>query len=88
MKEIKTLLSDDFNDLIPEFEQFGMNLGLERIKNALKDMGEPSQDIPSIQIVGTNGKGSVCAIIAQILTTSGYKTGLFIFKSISNRRVI
>ena len=30
-----------------------------------------------IQVVGTNGKGSVCTYLANILTAAGYKTGLY-----------
>lgn len=33
--------------------------------------------VPTVHVCGTNGKGSVCAFLAQILTEAGYRTGLF-----------
>jgi dihydrofolate synthase/folylpolyglutamate synthase len=41
-------------------------------------MGNPHLAIKTIHITGTKGKGSVAAMIAQVLSSSGYKTGLYI----------
>jgi dihydrofolate synthase/folylpolyglutamate synthase len=51
--------------------------GLERIKSLLKALGNPEDKVPGILIAGTNGKGSVAATIASILSTQGYKVGLY-----------
>ncbi len=53
-----------------------MDLGLERIKIALEAMGNPCADIPAIQIVGTNGKGSIASFMQSSLKTAGIKTGV------------
>ncbi|SVB13008.1 uncharacterized protein METZ01_LOCUS165862, partial [marine metagenome] len=37
----------------------------------------PQIGLPSIQVAGTNGKGSVCAILSNIFKAAGYKAGLF-----------
>lgn len=52
--------------------------GLDRMKNLLQHMGNPEQDLQCVHIAGTNGKGSLAAMTAAILTAAGYKTGLTI----------
>lgn len=58
-------------------QKFGMKFGLENIKKLCKSLRNPHQDYPIIHIAGTNGKGSTSAMIASVLTASGYKTGLY-----------
>lgn len=57
--------------------KFYINLGLERISAVLKLLGNPQDKLKCIHVAGTNGKGSVCAIIASILQKAGMKTGLY-----------
>lgn len=57
---------------------FSMPASLERIKDTLEKLGNPQKKIDAIHIAGTNGKGSVSAMIANVFKTAGYKTGLFI----------
>lgn len=64
-------------DLWQKDEYLKMKPGLERIKGFLRDVGNPHNDIKCIHIAGTNGKGSTARILSEILTSSGYKTGLF-----------
>lgn len=52
--------------------------GLDRMKNLLQHLGNPEQDLQCVHIAGTNGKGSLAAMTAAILTAAGYKTGLTI----------
>ena len=52
--------------------------GLARMQNLLAHLGNPEKDLPCIHIAGTNGKGSLAAMTASILTAAGYKTGLTI----------
>lgn len=47
---------------------------MERILRAL---GHPERAYPAIHVAGTNGKGSVCAMLSSILTAAGYKVGLY-----------
>ncbi|MFM6059894.1 MAG: bifunctional folylpolyglutamate synthase/dihydrofolate synthase, partial [Microcystis aeruginosa] len=66
------------DSLLQSFQRFGVNLGLERIKNLLEILGNPQDQIPIIHVTGTNGKGSVCAYLSSILSTAGYKVGRYI----------
>lgn len=56
---------------------FKIEPGLERIKQALDEVGSPHKNFPSILVAGTNGKGSVCAYLESLFRNHGYKTGLF-----------
>lgn len=58
-------------------QKYGMKFGLENIKKLCETLENPHQDYPTIHIAGTNGKGSTSAMIASVLTASGYKTGLY-----------
>lgn len=64
--------------ILKKFERFGVNLGLERISALLENLGNPHQQLKVIHVAGSNGKGSVCAYLASILTAAGYRTGRFI----------
>ena len=57
---------------------FSKPAGLERIKSVLDKLGNPQNSFKSIHIAGTNGKGSVSAMLASVFSAAGYKTGLFI----------
>ncbi len=52
--------------------------GLERISALCELLGHPEASLRFIHVAGTNGKGSVCANIASILESAGYKTGKYI----------
>jgi dihydrofolate synthase/folylpolyglutamate synthase len=55
----------------------GVKLGLDNIQRLLATMGDPQTDLRFIHVAGTNGKGSVCAMIDSIYRAAGVKTGLF-----------
>ena len=52
-------------------------LELECIKRLCEILGNPQKDLKFIHIAGTNGKGSVCAMLQIALTHAGYKTGKY-----------
>lgn len=56
---------------------FGGRLGLARVKELLKKLGSPENQLKFVHIAGTNGKGSTAAMLASILQQAGYRTGLF-----------
>ena len=58
--------------------KFSKPAGLDRITAFLDRLCNPQNNFKSIHIAGTNGKGSVSAMLAKIFEISGYKTGLFI----------
>ncbi len=51
--------------------------GLDRITELCDLLGHPEEKVKYIHIAGTNGKGSVSAIISSVLSSAGYKTGTF-----------
>jgi dihydrofolate synthase/folylpolyglutamate synthase len=67
---------DELADLISPFEQRGMDLSLERMQRALADLASPCADVPAVQVVGTNGKGSIACMIHSGLTAAGLRSGL------------
>jgi dihydrofolate synthase/folylpolyglutamate synthase len=60
-----------------DFETKNINLGLERMTKVLARLGDPHLKFKSIHVAGTNGKGSVCAMLEAILREAGYKVGLY-----------
>ena len=58
-------------------QQFTIKLGLDTTRSLLADLGSPERGLPVLHIAGTNGKGSVGATLATILTTAGYRTGFY-----------
>ena len=55
----------------------GMRPGLERIETLLGAIGNPERAFRIVQVGGTNGKGSVSAMLASILEAAGHRVGLF-----------
>ncbi|MBW3042482.1 bifunctional folylpolyglutamate synthase/dihydrofolate synthase [Prochlorococcus marinus] len=53
-----------------------MNLGIDRMSQAISAMGDPCKKIPAIHIAGTNGKGSIAAFINSVLSIVDIKTGV------------
>lgn len=56
--------------------RFGKKAGLCNIKALLDILGNPHRDLKCIHIAGTNGKGSVSCMLANILSASGYRVGM------------
>ncbi|MBO4449304.1 MAG: bifunctional folylpolyglutamate synthase/dihydrofolate synthase [Clostridiales bacterium] len=57
--------------------QFGIKPGLERITKLLDLLGNPQDQVKSVHVAGTNGKGSVCTYLSTILACDGRKVGVF-----------
>jgi dihydrofolate synthase/folylpolyglutamate synthase len=64
--------------LIPKGKENYEKIGLSRINALLAEMGNPQDAYPTIHIGGTAGKGSTSTMIASVLQSAGYKTGLHI----------
>lgn len=56
---------------------FGIKEGLERIEMLAEKLNQPQNFYETVHVTGTNGKGSVCAMLAEILKTDGKTVGLF-----------
>jgi len=59
-------------------QRFGIKLGLENIRRLIAEMHVDLGGARVIHVAGTNGKGSVCAMIDSICRAQKYRTGLFI----------
>ena len=71
---------DYLYNTLPMFSRLGsaaFKNDLTNIRALCEHLGNPQQQFKSIHIGGTNGKGSVSHMLAAILQTSGYKTGLY-----------
>lgn len=64
-------------DYLYGLQKFGIKLGLENIRTFLSLLGHPERNFKTILVAGTNGKGSIAATLAEILTRSGCRTGLY-----------
>lgn len=53
------------------------DLKLERMAALLRLLGDPHDRVRIVHVTGTKGKGSTCAMIAQVLRCAGYRVGLF-----------
>jgi dihydrofolate synthase/folylpolyglutamate synthase len=58
-------------------QRFGIKLGLENVQRLLRELNVPGKNQRIIHVAGTNGKGSVCAMIDSICRAANYRTGLF-----------
>ncbi|MEY2602213.1 MAG: dihydrofolate synthase / folylpolyglutamate synthase, partial [Verrucomicrobiota bacterium] len=59
-------------------QRFGIKLGLENIQRLIAELHVDLGNAPVIHVAGTNGKGSVCAMIDSICRAQKYRTGLFV----------
>lgn len=64
-------------DYLRRIQESGVKFGLENVRTVLSVLGDPHRSCPSVLVAGTNGKGSVCAMLSQILTHHGLKVGLY-----------
>lgn len=67
----------DTVNLLTSVGKFHISLGLERMVKILDLLGNPQDKLDCIHVAGTNGKGSVCAIISTVLAYAGKKVGLY-----------
>lgn len=65
-------------------QKFGIKLGLVNTARLLNYLGNPHFKYPTIHIAGTNGKGSVCAMLEAIISSADYRTGLYTSPHLAN----
>ena len=71
---------------IPGISYASPDYDLRHVEEVLHQIGNPHLAARTVHIAGTKGKGSVAAMIAQVLTDSGYKTGLYTSPHLHNLR--
>ena len=67
---------ENFNFLSPKKESQNIRLGLKRIKKALSQIQNPCNKTPAIQVIGTNGKGSITAFLESTLSLNAFNIGV------------
>lgn len=70
----------NYNEIVRHIEssmKFGCRPGLDRTAKLLDFLGNPHKKLRLIHVAGTNGKGSTTAMIANILSSAGYSTGMY-----------
>jgi len=72
------LTYDQALEFIHGIARFGSKPGLLRVQLLLERMGNPQKKLKFIHVAGTNGKGSTCTMLSRVLSTAGYKVGLYI----------
>lgn len=60
-----------------DLQRFGVEPGLETTKALLEAVGDPQESLEAVLVAGTNGKGSVTALLAACLAADGRRTGSF-----------
>lgn len=73
-------MTKTYNDavkLLTSVGKFHISLGLDRMFKIMDLLGNPQDKLNCIHVAGTNGKGSVCAILSSILICAGQKVGLY-----------
>lgn len=58
-------------------ETLAIKLGLDNVTRLLRRLGDPHTSFPSVQIAGTNGKGSTAAMLAAVARAAGLRAGLY-----------
>ena len=64
-------------ELLTSKGRFHIELGLDRIRQVLELFGNPQEDLKFIHVAGTNGKGSVCAMLSAILSERFERVGMY-----------
>ncbi len=62
---------------IPGISYASYGYSLKHVEELLHRMGDPHLAAKTVHVAGTKGKGSIAAMIAQVLIVSGYRTGLY-----------
>lgn len=60
---------------LTERGRFGVSMGLERIERLMAEVGHPERDLRGALVGGTNGKGSVVAMVRSVLVAAGQRVG-------------
>jgi dihydrofolate synthase/folylpolyglutamate synthase len=67
----------DLGDLLEPFARRGVDLGLDRLKAALAEGGDPQNAFAAVQVAGTNGKGSIATQLHAILRAAGVASACY-----------
>ena len=72
------------HEILAGLEQFGIRLGLGHLRELAVELGHPERSTPAAIVAGTNGKGSVAALLASIARAAGLDAGLYTSPHLEN----
>lgn len=85
--DAKNAVPDPPEEAIPDFAAAmeyiravawqGSRPGLSRVRELCRALGDPQDSLRFLHVAGTNGKGSVCAMLDSVLRAAGYSVGLY-----------
>lgn len=64
-------------DFLASLELFGVKLGLTQTRELFRRIGDPQKSLTFLHVAGSNGKGSVCAMLEAALRSLGFHTGFY-----------
>ena len=64
-------------EYLEDIQKLGVKFGLDNVRTVLEALNSPHLSYPSVLVAGSNGKGSVSAMITRILSLHGFRVGLF-----------
>jgi dihydrofolate synthase/folylpolyglutamate synthase len=67
----------DPDEILAPLESWGVRLELDRVEGLLDSFGKPQNSYATVLVAGTNGKGSTASLLASMVASAGYRTGLF-----------
>jgi dihydrofolate synthase/folylpolyglutamate synthase len=65
------------SEILAGLERFGIRLGLDHLRQLAAALGHPEAAVPAVIVAGTNGKGSIAALLASIAGAAGLETALY-----------
>lgn len=71
---------------IKEAEKYGSVLGLDNMREMMRRLGDPQEQVKYVHVAGTNGKGSFLAYLYSTLSEAGYRIGRYISPAIYSYR--
>ncbi|PIE72900.1 MAG: bifunctional folylpolyglutamate synthase/dihydrofolate synthase [Deltaproteobacteria bacterium] len=77
---------DEALDYLDSLQMHKIKLGLDAMQSLLALVGRPERELKTIHVAGTNGKGSVCAAMANVLASTRYRVGVYTSPHLSSVR--
>jgi len=77
---------DEVLTYLDRLQMHKIKLGLDAMLSFLATVGRPEKRLKFVHVAGTNGKGSVCASLSEMLARGGYRVGVYTSPHLSSVR--
>ena len=77
---------EEIQAYLGQLQGLGCILGLENMRNLMAELGDVQDRLPIVHVAGTNGKGSVCAMLSSVLQEAGYRVGMYTSPAVFGER--